>query len=156
MITICLPVYNFNISTLIKELSKQVKLLNVSYQIIVIDDKSDQYTAINKNVCKDFTFIELPNNIGRSKIRNLFLNFAQYDYLLFIDCDSLIASHDFLSNYIEVIKNAPKVVCGGRLYESKCPDRNNRLCWKYGIQRESKPSDIRNKYPNQSFMTKNF
>ena len=156
MISICLPVYNFNISTLIKELSKQAKLLSVPYEIIIIDDRSDQYTAINKNVCKDFTFIELSNNIGRSKIRNLFLNYAQYDYLLFIDCDSLIVAPTFLSNYIEVIKKTPKVICGGRLYESKCPDSNKRLSWKYGTMRESKLSKDRSKFPNQSFMTNNF
>ena len=156
MISICLPVYNFNISTLIKELSKQAKLLSVPYEIIIIDDGSDQYTSINKNACIGFTFIELPSNIGRSKIRNLFLNFAQYDYLLFIDCDSLIASPDFLSNYIKFIKNVPKVVCGGRLYESACPGRIKRLSWKYGRLRESKLSEDRGKFPNQSFMTNNF
>jgi len=156
MITICLPVYNFNISTLISELSKQAKLLSVPYEIIIIDDRSDQYTAINKNVCKDFTFIELPNNIGRSKIRNLFLNYAQYDYLLFIDCDSLLVVPTFLSNYVDVIKKTPKVVCGGRLYESACPGRIKRLSWKYGTLRESKLSEDRGKFPNQSFMTNNF
>ena len=157
MITICIPVYNFAISSLLGELTKQAILLNKPYEIIVIDDCSNSQTkTINKNACKDVTYIELAENIGRSKIRNLFLKYAKYDYLLFLDCDSLINSSGFLLKYINVIEQFPDVVCGGRIYSPQRPPRVKRLRWKYGIQKESQSHIERNKYPNRSFMTNNF
>ena len=156
MISICIPVYNFNIASLIKELSKQASSLTIEYEIIVIDDCSQRFLETNKATCKEFTYIELPKNIGRASIRNLFLKYAQFEYLLFIDCDSLIETPSLLLNYEAAIKNKPLVVCGGSTYSPKRPERNKILKWKYGIFRESKPSNIRSNIPNQSFMTNNF
>ncbi len=156
MISICIPVYNFNITSLIKELSKQATSLTIEYEIIIIDDCSQHFLEINKAACQELTYIELPKNIGRASIRNLFLKYAQYEYLLFIDCDSLIETPSLLHNYEAAIKSNPLVVCGGRTYSPKRPERNKILKWKYGIFRESKPSNIRSHFPNQSFMTNNF
>src|SRR4030042_667421 len=103
MISICIPVYNFDVTSLVSELSEQVKSLPKPYEVIIIDDCSDnKFKAINRNVCKSFIYIELEENIGRSKIRNLFLRYAKYGYLLFIDCDSIIESSDFLLKYFEI------------------------------------------------------
>ncbi len=156
MISICIPVYNFNITSLISELSEQINSLSIPCEIIVIDDASAKFKAINKSVCKNHTYIELSENVGRAKIRNLFLKYAQYDYLLFLDCDALIKIPSFLSKYAEIIKENPSVVCGGRVYDSNPPERGYRLRWKYGILRESQPYSVRRKFPNRSFMTNNF
>ncbi len=156
MISICIPVYNFNITSLVNALSHQAKLLHIPYEIIIIDDCSDNFKIENKSVCKEFNYIELSKNIGRAKIRNLFLEYAKYNYLLFLDCDSLIENPDFLSNYVEIITKTPSVVCGGRDYDKKRPKRDKMLSWKYGIARESQPCEIRRKFPNKSFMTNNF
>ena len=160
MLSICIPAYNFNITSLIKELSNQIELLNVQAEIIVIDDASENFKDINKSECEkhsQITYIELNYNIGRSKIRNLFLKYVKYDYLLFLDCDSMIKTKTFLSNYIRIIKKIePKVVCGGRIYNTKLPKREKRLRWKYGLLRESQPCRVREQSPNKSFMTNNF
>jgi cellulose synthase/poly-beta-1,6-N-acetylglucosamine synthase-like glycosyltransferase len=156
MISICIPVYNFNIASLVRELSNQAKSLNVPSEIIVIDDGSDQFKEVNKIACDKHTYIELPVNIGRARIRNLFLKYAKYQYLLFLDCDSLVRTTAFLSNYVEIIKENPSVVCGGRNYEASRPEREKRLRWKYGILRESKPCSARREFPYKSFMTNNF
>jgi glycosyltransferase involved in cell wall biosynthesis len=157
MISICIPVYNFDVTSLVSELSEQAKSLPKPYEVILIDDCSDnKYKAINRNVCKSFIYIELAENIGRSRIRNLFLRYAKYDYLLFIDCDSIIESSDFLLKYLEIIEQNPGVVCGGRIYKKFRPPRDKMLRWKYGLFRESQPSDVRNKFPYKSFMTSNF
>ena len=157
MISICIPVYNFNITQLINELSRQKKKLDKLIEIVVIDDCSDEkYKKINRSICQDEIYIELAENIGRSKIRNLFLKYTNYEYLLFLDCDSLVESPDFLLKYIEVVKKKPGVVCGGRIYNPNRPDRAKMLRWKYGLYRESQPFMARNKFPNQSFMTNNF
>jgi len=158
MISICIPVYNFNITSLINELSNQVNLLNIQCEIIVIDDCSENFNRINKVVCEKHkhTYIELSENIGRARIRNLFLKYAKYEYLLFLDCDSLIKTTSFLSNYVEIIKEKPSVVYGGRVYETNRPKREKRLRWKYGVLRESQPCTVRRKFPYKSFMTNNF
>jgi glycosyltransferase involved in cell wall biosynthesis len=136
-----------------------MKLPDTDCEIICIDDASnDKWHAINDAagaMCQ--TFIRLDDNVGRARIRNLFLQYARYDYLLFLDGDSLIIRPDFLKNYCQLIRQqSPDVVCGGRVYPSVCPDKAQRLSWKYGTQRESKPAIVRQISPNSSFMTNNF
>jgi cellulose synthase/poly-beta-1,6-N-acetylglucosamine synthase-like glycosyltransferase len=158
MISVCIPIYNFDVSKLVKTLECQIIELSVPSEIIMIDDDSDEeYKRINRS-CNHETYIELTENIGRSKIRNLFLKYAQYQYLLFIDCDSLIVSDDFLKRYVTFIKQKQdgNVICGGRVYSLDPPIRKYMLRWKYGVQRESQSVDARRKYPNRSFMSNNF
>lgn len=156
MISVCIPVYNYSVAILVNELSNQMKVLDVPCEIIVIDDASQKFKEVNKMECEQHSFIELSENIGRSKIRNLFLKYAKYEYLLFLDCDSLIKSASFLSNYASVIKDNPNVVCGGRIYDTNRPNRERILNWKFGVLRESQACAIRRKKPNNSFLTNNF
>lgn len=102
-------------------------------------------------------YIELEKNIGRAAIRNRFLNYAKYDNLIFLDCDSVIYSNDFLFKYINAIyENPNQLICGGRKYSELPPKRDKKLRWIYGIKRESKTSEARSKKPHKSFMTNNF
>jgi hypothetical protein len=157
MISICIPVYNFDITPLVKELAKQIGLLNQSAEIVIIDDCSDRkYKELNRIACQEHIYVELAENIGRARIRNLFLKYVKYDYLLFLDCDSLILLPTFLSNYLEIIRQKPAIVCGGRIHEDIKPSREKRLRWKYGNSREIRSVEVRNRFPNNSFMTNNF
>ena len=157
MISICIPVYNFDVTFLVSELSEQIKALNEDIELILIDDSSNvEYKEINRQISKDHTYIELPENIGRSRIRNLFLKYSVFRYLLFLDCDCSVQSEGFLGKYLDIIKQNPSVVCGGSIYDTKSPGRDKMLRWKYGALRESKPCHIRNKFPNRSFMANNF
>jgi len=155
MISVCIPVFNFDITALVEELSKQCEALDVPTEIIVIDDGSEFFKSENQKATQNTQYIELSANIGRAKIRNLFLEYAKYDYLLFMDCDSLVVRNDFLSVYLKEMKNNPSVVCGGRIYPAK-PERNRMLSWKHGVYKESLPAEIRKINPNKSFMTNNF
>ena len=158
MLSICIPVYNFNVTSLISKLSQQIKKTDVLCEIILIDDCSaEEFEKVNENVCRKENYIQLDKNIGRAKIRNLFLKYAKYDYLLFLDCDTFIISDDFVAKYISAIcKNEYDVICGGVIYDNYRPERSKMLRWKYGIKKESKPLDIRVLSPNKSFMTGNF
>lgn len=158
MLTVCIPIYNFNVSGLVTELSKQISELNNSAELVLIDDcSSSEFKKINETVCSKENYIQLKHNIGRSKIRNLFLDYAKNDCLLFLDCDSLIISESFISDYIKYLsENKIQVVCGGRVYNKEKPGREYLLRWKYGIEKESKPYNIRKLVPNSSFMTNNF
>jgi len=159
MISVCIPIYNFNISDLLVELNRQINTLDIECEIILIDDASDKEYKLLINSCRsNETYIQLDKNVGRSKIRNLFLEYAKYDNLLFLDCDSLVVSNTFISDYIDFIKTNQNynVVCGGRVYDDKQPERSKLLSWKYGMYRESQSADVRKSSPNNSFMTNNF
>lgn len=158
MISICIPIYNFNVSQLLDELVQQLKKLDAPIELILIDDCSSQkYKKANESSCKKHTYIQLDENIGRAKIRNLFLEYAQYNHLLFLDCDSLIISKNFLSTYIPSIKEEiNSLICGGRIYDSLKPEKNKLLRWTFGVKRESLSLAERNLHPNKSFMTNNF
>jgi GT2 family glycosyltransferase len=158
MISICIPIYNFNVTSLVQELDRQSKLQDKLIELIVIDDASqDIYKAQNKEQCSKHTYIELPRNIGRSAIRNLFLKYAKHNHLLFLDCDSAVQNPSFIANYIAAIKEHPKsVLCGGRVYPTTAPSNDYLLRWQYGIKKESKSAHERSKWPNRAFMTNNF
>jgi glycosyltransferase involved in cell wall biosynthesis len=158
MISICIPVFNFKVDGLVKNLYTQAELLEVPAEIILIDDCSEKFfREYNEKTCDHVKYIGLDKNIGRASIRNLFLTYSNHDYLLFLDCDSMITRDNFLVNYIDAIRKYPdSVICGGREYHKLPPPRNKRLRWKYGIRRECKPAEIRVQNPYKSFMTNNF
>jgi len=158
MLSICIPVYNFNVSIFVEELNEQSIGLKVPCEIILIDDcSSSEYKKINESTCTKHRYIELDKNIGRSRIRNLFLNYAQYEHLLFIDCDSSLISDTFLSTYIQTIENTKEqVICGGSIYDSIKPKRNKILRWKYGIKREVTSFHMTDNKIDKGFMTNNF
>lgn len=155
MISVCIPVFNFNVTALVEEIVKQSLQLDVPIEIVIIDDCSSDFKTENKRLAQKVKYIELSENIGRAKIRNRFLEHVEYDFLLFLDCDSLVVKEDFLVKYLEALEKKPKVICGGRIYPEK-PARNKMLSWKYGIHKESKPAEDRKINPNKSFMTNNF
>lgn len=152
MISICIPIYNFDVRPLVRDLLYQTSLFkNLPIEIVLIDDASDiNFQEINHELKNFVNFIQLDQNIGRSNIRNLFLKYTTQPYLLFLDCDGLIHHNpNFISNYLESTNQNLDVVCGGRIYSEKCPHKNVSLNWKYGNKVES-PAIIR------SFMSNNF
>ena len=156
MLSICIPIYNFDVTTLVKSLIKEKSQLNDIVEILLIDDGSSLHREKNRELAGACSYIELKTNIGRSKIRNLFTSYAKQPYLLFLDCDSLLTSPNFIANYLIEIKKGVLICCGGRIYPKQCPSIHQRLSWKYGIISESKPAAVRSQNPNSSFMTNNF
>lgn len=158
MLSVCVPIFNYDVTLLVKELSHQINNINYPAELVFIDDgSSENIRRINENVCNKEKYIKLDKNSGRAKVRNLFLKHTRYDHLLFLDCDISIISDDFLDKYAkDISENKSDVVCGGLEYNNNPPERNKRLRWKYGIKKESKPLNIRELSPNRSFMTSNF
>jgi len=158
MISICIPIFNFNVTALIKELKSQLVSSGLPHEIVLIDDCSlPEFKNENEEVCKKETYIQLSKNIGRARIRNLFLTHSKFDNLILLDCDCIIVSRDFVSKYIDAItKDQFPIICGGRIYESRPPARSKRLRWKYGKETEGKLLQLRKLSPNKSFMANNF
>jgi len=155
MLSVCIPAFNCDIRKLADELLRQIQ---VGTEIIIIDDCSgDSFKKQFKDIkSENITIVLLEENSGRARIRNLFLQYARYDNLLFLDGDSQIVNNDFIKKYIDCIQKEYAVVCGGRIYPPKMGSNRYALHWKYGIFREYKTVVERNLHPNRSFMTNNF
>ncbi|MCU0429490.1 MAG: glycosyltransferase family 2 protein [Cytophagaceae bacterium] len=157
MISVCIPVYNFEVEKLLQSLQDQN--CSVPYELICIDDGSEyKWRELNQKAFAGCRTILLEKNIGRAAIRNLFLQYAKYPYLLFLDCDGLPQDSQFIQRYAQACLSSecPDVVCGGRLYPAQPPSISQRLRWLYGWRRESNNADKRKRKPYQSFLTNNF
>jgi len=158
MLSICIPVYNVDVTNLVTKLILQGQLQPVTTEILIYDDGSNMnYKNINRTLqdYKQVKYKELEINHGSAAIRNKMAADAIYDYLLFIDSDSEIPT-DYLSKYIPFIKSNKPIVCGGRIHPEKLPSMDKSLRWKVGKIREDFSAQERNKIPNKSFMSNNF
>lgn len=157
MLSILIPVYNYNVLALVKMLHKQCLESKITFEIICFDDASQDFLIENKKI-NDFDhafYSVLRENIGRSAIRNLLAKKAIYENLLFLDTDMIPASNHFISNYISEINKHSKIVYGGILYENTNPSKENLLRWIYGQKRESLPVEGRIKEPYKSALVSN-
>lgn len=159
MLSVLIPVHNFDVTQLVNELHKQAKKEKIVFEIILIDDCSEGYIkSINSELAnlENVFYYEESVNIGRSKIRNKLAQQASYEHLVFMDCDSKVTSHEFIKNYVNLI-GKHEVVCGGRVYGNKDDIKEvEKLHWLYGVKREQWSAKLRNRTPNKSFQTNNF
>jgi glycosyltransferase involved in cell wall biosynthesis len=157
MFTICIPIYNYDVVDLVHTLHGQALRSGLPFEILLMDDASEEKYR-EKNSVIDLLYlhyIQLPENVGRSRIRNLLGKQAQYPYLIFMDCDSEVPSEAYIANYVPYFK--PAVVCyGGCIYHREKPRNKKYFRWKYGRKREAVPAEKRKKEPNYSFKTGNF
>ena len=114
MLSVLIPVYNYNIFTLVETIYKQTLECNIPFEIICLDDASQEFTIENQriNQFQNCFFTILEKNIGRSAIRNLLAKKAVYENQLFLDADVISVHDNFISNYISEIKNNKKVIFG--------------------------------------------
>jgi glycosyltransferase involved in cell wall biosynthesis len=160
VLSVCIPVYNSDVKVLALAISKQIAINNFPVEIIVLDDASSpEIELINRNSLEEITntrYFSLPENMGRSVIRNRFIDLAHGDFVLFIDGDSHVISEDFIGNYLQTIQlNSGDLIFGGSVYQNKSPSRDKYLRWKYSICRESK--SVRDRANSHyGFKTNNF
>ena len=158
MISILIPIYNISVCELVQNIHKQAVALNIPFEIILIDDNSEQqWKDTNKplSTLQNVEYKELTENIGRAKIRNLLADTAQYPYLLFLDSDVKICSEQFLQTYIAHCQ-PNSVVYGGMQYETTPPSPQQRLRWNYGRKKECLSAKQRQKNQYKSFNSINF
>jgi glycosyltransferase involved in cell wall biosynthesis len=158
VISICVPLYNYPNKALLEGLIRQIKNARLKHELIVIDDASKKVNRLSaEEFGGDLKYVQLEENVGRSRIRNLFLTYAKYPYLLFLDGDSELISDYFLSRYEEFIEKEKNVavICGRSVYPKEPPAVDFRLRWLYGSRTESKSAEERNSQPYASFMTNN-
>ncbi len=159
MLSILIPIYNYDVTSLVIRLAKQCEKAKINYEIICFDDGSrERIKAKNQALRSVFrvNYVEMSENLGRAKIRNWLAKAASFDRMLFMDCDSKVPGSHFIQNYVDCIKEH-QVVYGGRTYTKKMPkSKKKQLHWKYGTAREALNARKRSKRPYLNFLTNNF
>ena len=159
MLSILIPVKNFNCSRLIEALHEQGEALGFPYEILIAEDGTEKSnlhfnsiadTLTNcRRIVKDF-------NIGRAAIRNLLAAEAQHPSLLFIDCDAVVEKEDFLKTYALALKSH-KVVCGGLYHAKSIPNKHCTLRYIYEKKADkTRDALTRSKAPYSRFTSFNF
>ncbi len=156
MLSVLIPTYRWNVYPLVKILLKQLQSTNCQFEIIVLDDGSkavysnDNYKI---NLLPNCIFEVLPQNIGRSSLRNLLAKRAIYPYLLFLDADVLPRNENFIEAYLSIIEKHA-IVVGGIAYRQE--EDSARLRWKIGKIYEEVSLSKRRQIPYKYFLTGNF
>jgi glycosyltransferase involved in cell wall biosynthesis len=159
MLSILIPVYNYNAYPLVKELHSQCLEAKIDFEIFCIDDASNEYESNNNPIqfISNCIYIKMPKNIGRSSIRNLLASKSKKKWLLFLDCDTFPENNNFIANYVNQINSsAAKVFFGGLIYSNMKPNNNQLLRWVFGKNRESIPLSKRKKNPYTTTFVSNF
>ncbi|WP_393959441.1 glycosyltransferase family 2 protein [Priestia megaterium] len=120
-VSIIMPTYNkyHQTSLSLYGLSKQT-FSHAEYEVILIDDASSDNTSdILKEVDVPFKFkyIQMKQNKGRSSVRNIGINHAEGDLLIFLDGE-MLAPPSFIENhYKHHMHESNLVVTGAMHYE---------------------------------------
>lgn len=158
-LSVLLPVYCFDVRGLVRQLSEQLQTCTIPWEIRCYDDGSTQ-DFIQKNIiivsAKNLIYKELKENIGRSRIRNLLAQEANYSWLLMIDSDSGLPDNQYIQRYIAAIKSGQaQVFIGGTIYEKELLAPEVSLRWHYGRQREQVPAPQRQRKAYESITLNN-
>ena len=159
MLSILIPVYNYNVVPLVLELRNQSLECKIDFEILCQDDGSNSdLNTINEiiNSLENCSFFVNSNNLGRGKNINLLAEKAKQDFLLILDCDTFPTQNDFIKNYISTnTKRENRVVFGGIQYKKEKPENERLLRWVYGNKRETLSLIVRNQKPNIRALTSN-
>ncbi len=154
-LSICIPVYNTSVVELVEHLlagkSDAVK------EILLFDDGSEEKWKKENRALEKHPLVvyrEMPENLGRARIRNMLGKAARGEVLLFLDDDGMPVSNAFLERYAKAIRNH-QVVCGGRRYPTEVAPLF-ALHYEIGVKSESKEATVRNRKPYQAFHSNNF
>ncbi len=159
MISVLIPTYKYDTLELVCSLHMQLLSCAIPFEVICFDDGSpEEYTRVNKkiNTLSNCRYEVLEKNIGRSAIRNLLAEKAQYPQLLFLDADTKVLATTFIQKYLDHLHLNRGVIYGGIVYQKTAPNKDQLLRWKYGNKREALTVDQRSQDPHITLLTLNF
>jgi hypothetical protein len=159
MLSVLIPVKNWNPFSLVESLADQLIKSGQPYEILVSDDSDfNRSSEISQQLSpiQGLKYFCRQQPLGRSANRNFLGDQAKYQYSLFIDGDAGMAKENFIQNYLDRL-SPDTVLCGGTLYDQQPPENPDcRLRWKYGRSREQSDAGKRQQRPWKSFSTFNF
>jgi len=131
----------------------------LQFEIIVSDDASTDEESLRQNaLINEITHCSLirhDENLGRAANRNFLARQAQYEWLLFLDCNVGFPNKDFIKNYL--LADTAQVVNGGIAIDQNESLSIHNLRYKY--EKKIAPQHTaqqRQTHPYQSFRTTNF
>lgn len=145
MLSILIPVFNYDVLGLVLELKHQADNLGIEYEILVQEDAGKRFIEENNqiNLLENCRFSINQENLGRGKNLNLLCSKSKYEYVLIMEADALPENKSYLKTYIDSIAESPDVIFGGVKYPDDIPSKEKKLRWKYGRNREIKPLNQR-------------
>lgn len=159
MISVLIPLHNYNVVALVTHIHTQLQLSQVPFEIICLDDASTSEIVNENDKISNLEFTRLlksDKNLGRTNARQNLSEKAKYDWLLFLDADVMPKSELYISNYLKYINSEYAAIYGGFAYHEKAPDSNYILRWKYGKTHEQILAKERNKKPYKVIISANF
>jgi glycosyltransferase involved in cell wall biosynthesis len=157
MLSILIPVFNYQCYKLVCDLHNQAEQACLEYEIVVMDDASTVVFLENELIAQlsNCRYIVSPVNLGRAAVRNALAEESKFPYLLFIDCDAAVCSDSFVLNYLPYFSDN-NIICGGCTYTDTLLDPVYSLRWTYGKLREGRCAAEKNKDVHNTFTTFNF
>lgn len=159
-LSVLIPVYNRDVTKLVRALAEQAADWGGPVEIICLDDGSaEHYRQLNRPLAglPLLTYQELPHNIGRAAARNHLAARASQPWLLLLDNNVNLPDKRFLARYAAaILRPAALVLAGGTTYAAAPPpDAATRLRWHYGRRREAFSAAVRQQNPHSQFKLKN-
>lgn len=152
MLSVCIPVFNYDVCELVNDIHKQCKNSDICFEIIISDDVSTDTLKTEKNKTIELPcteYIVQQKNIGNALNRNFLAQKAKYDWLLFIDADMQTVDSLYIKRYLNAIKeNNADVFSGGILYKKEASQKEHTLKLLHGRKYEA----IKNNFNKDSFL----
>lgn len=159
MISILIPVYNYDCTELVAELAHSCVSASVDFEIIVGNDCSTDPAVIKtlermaqSDYCR---VVNMQQNIGRAFILNEISRYARFPLLLIMDSDARLADDSFIANYLKAAAGHD-VVCGGIAVRESDKSHDNLLRYRYERSAtKSRALSYRLQHPYEKFSTFN-
>ncbi len=159
MLSILIPVRNYDCHRLVEELHRQGESLGRPYEILVGEDGTAADNIKLNSIADTLPHcrrIIAEHNVGRAAMRNQLAEEAAHPCLLFIDCDARVEKENFLACYAAALQES-EVVCGGLYHAAHLPDKGCTLRYRYEKAADKKrDARTRSKAPYDKFSTFNF
>ena len=158
MLSILIPVYNYDIRLLVKTVHAQLIASGINFEINCLDDASTEDFRLKNKSVEAFKFVSYHSskiNLGRVATRQTLAENANFDRLLFLDADIMPSKNNFVEDYIHFIDSEYDALYGGFKYEPFPPKKDFILRWTYGRQQEQIPAGERNKSPYRVVISAN-
>lgn len=161
-LSILIPIYNYDCTEMVKDLCRQIELLEpegVCAKIVMAEDGSDYEEALTANAAMATWpychYIRRKQNAGRAAIRNFLAQQSNRQWLLFLDCDMQLPGDDFLRNYLT--SEGEEVIDGGFGVKENPSMQGRNLRYTYEMKALPHHSQQqRSLNPYRSFRTTNF
>ena len=134
LISIIIPVKNGE--NYLKEAINSIKKQNVLYEIIIVNDGSTDNTS---NIARDLgcKVIDLPKSVGQVKAKNIGLEEANGEYIMFLDHDDILTDNSLQTMIKEFDNNESLQVVNSKLQDFISPELSQEEKGKLKINKDS-------------------